>query len=319
MYGRMQLADYLVSNALQINNDCLQRLSGVEGELTAQELRLLTTSTEQLLSFWQMLHWSVGRIPYRNAVARLQLAEIVQPALDSRFSNTARQLLKKNSDAKTARAIRRASDVLIRQLLPQRPDPGLVERLACVFQDESTCWRDYSPLRQISDDDLIVNGIVRAYARGRRHGVRLLAEKVADKNANDGVSDKPRKLKRAIAWVRHSVNHLALLRPSLSESNVKRLWYLQKLDLNLVKQQELDEFLGGVARLELKAKARRRINQAAMEYKRRIMKQRQKLIVCCYGSKKREFLNSIREDVLNLGLQEVVLLPMDTARSGEIG
>ncbi len=40
MYGRMQLADYLVSNALQINNDCLQRLSGLEDELTGQEMRL---------------------------------------------------------------------------------------------------------------------------------------------------------------------------------------------------------------------------------------------------------------------------------------
>ncbi len=46
MYGRMQLADYLVSNALQINNACLQRLSELEGELTAQDLRLLTTSTQ---------------------------------------------------------------------------------------------------------------------------------------------------------------------------------------------------------------------------------------------------------------------------------
>ena len=40
MYGRMQLADYLVSNALQINNACLQRLSELEGDLTSQDLRL---------------------------------------------------------------------------------------------------------------------------------------------------------------------------------------------------------------------------------------------------------------------------------------
>ena len=315
VYGRMQLADYLVSTALQINNDCLQHLSRVEGELTRQELRLVMTSAEQLSSFWQMLHWSVGRTPYRDAVRRLQLAQAFQPALDSPFGNPARQLRKKSGGAKTGRAIRRASDLLIRQLVGQRPDPGQVERLARVFQDESACWRDYSQLRQISDDDLIVNGIVRAYARGRRYGVRL----IADKGRGDGVSDKPRKLKRAIAWVRHSVNHLALLRPALSDANVKRLWYLQKLDLNLVKQLELDAFLIGVSKLEIKAKARRRIEQAATEYQLRIMKQRKKLFGCCYGAKKREFLNSIREDVHNLGLQEVILLPTDKARYGELG
>ena len=95
MYGRMQLADYLVSNALQINNACLQRLSELEGELTAQDLRLLTTSTQQLLSCWQMLHWSVGRVPYQDAVKRLQLVGRDLPVLDNPFSRTAVELLKK--------------------------------------------------------------------------------------------------------------------------------------------------------------------------------------------------------------------------------
>ncbi len=315
MYGRMQLADYLVSNALQINNDCLQRLSGLEGELADQDLRLLTLSMQQLLSCWQMLHWSVGRVPYRDAVKRLQLARRNLPALDDPFSRTAVELLKKNSGAKTRRTICRTRDVLLGQMAQVRLDPDHVERLARVFQDESTCWRDYSLLRQISDDDLIVNGIVRAYAQGRRRCVHL----VADKGAKDGVWNKPRKLKHALAWVRHSVNHLELLRPSLSDVNKTRLWYLQKLGMNLVKQCELDEFMSAVAKLEMKAKSRRRITRIAAEHKQRILQQRQKLFARCYGAKKREFLNSIREDVNTLGLQQVVLLPIDKVRSGELG
>ncbi len=315
MYGRMQLADYLVSNSLQINNDCLQRLSGLEDELTGQDLRLLTMSTQQLLSYWQMLHWSVGRVPYRDAVKRLQLAGRYLPVLDNPFSRTAVELLKKTSGAKTRRTICRTRDVLLGQMAQVRLDPDRVERLARVFQDESTCWRDYSLLRQISDDDLIVNGIVRAYVQGRRRCVHL----VADKGAKDGVWNKPRKLKRGLAWVRHSVNHLELLRPSLSDVNKTRLWYLQKIGMNLIKQCELDEFMSAAAKLEMKAKSRRRITRIAAERKQRILKQRQKLFARCYGAKKREFLNSIREDVNTLGLQQVVLLPIDKVRSGELG
>ncbi len=129
----------------------------------------------------------------------------------------------------------------------------------------------------------------------------------------------PRKLRRGLAWVRLSVNHLELLRPSLSDANKTRLWYLQKLGLNIGKQRELDEFMNAVAKLAIKAKPRRRINQAATEHRRRILKQRQKLFARCYGTKKQEFLNSIRQDVHNLGLDEVVLLPMDKVRSGEPG
>ncbi len=119
--------------------------------------------------------------------------------------------------------------------------------------------------------------------------------------------------------MRHSVNHLELLRPSLCDANKTRLWYLRKLGLNIVKQGELDEFMNAVSRLEMKAKPRQRIIQAATEHKRRIVKQRQKLFVRCYGAKKMEFQDSIREDVHNLGLDEVVLLPLDGARSGELG
>ncbi len=315
MYGRMQLADYLVSNSLQINNDCLQRLSRPEGERTDQDLRLLTTSTQQLLSFWQMLRWSVGRVPHRDALKRLHLAQHLLPVLDNPIDRVAKQLLKKSSDAKSAKAIARARDVLLGERAPVRLDPDRAERLSGVFQDESTSWRDYSLLRQISDDDLIVNGIVRAYSQGRRRCAQL----VADKGVNNEILNKPRKLRRALAWVRHSVNHLELLRPSLCDTNKTRLWYLQKLGANIVKQGELDEFMDAVSRLEMKAKPRQRIIQAATEHKRRILKQRQKLFVRCYGAKKMEFQDSIREDVHNLGLDQVVLLPLDGARSGELG
>ena len=298
MYGRMQLADYLASNALQINNDCLRRLSVPEGELSGQDLRLLTTATQQLLSLWQMLHWSVGRVPYREAVVRLKQVQQDLPVLDIPFSHVTRQLLKKNSDAKTGRAISRASDVLLGRFAPVRLNPDQVERLSCLFQDESTCWRDYSLLRQVSDDDLMVNGIVRAYAQGRRRCVELIAHK----GVENGVWNRPRKLRRALTWVRHTVNHLALMRSSLSDANKTRLWYLQKLCLNLVKQNELDEYVNAVDEIEVKAKSRERINRAAVEHKRRILKQRQKLIPRCYGVKKQEFLNSIREDIHNLGL-----------------
>ncbi|MCZ6619923.1 MAG: hypothetical protein O7E57_17530 [Gammaproteobacteria bacterium] len=312
MYGRMQLADFLVSRALQINNECLQLLSGLEGELKVQDVRLLTTNTRQLLSFWQMLRWSVGRAPYRDAVKRLQLVGLELPMLDSPFARVASRLLVKTRDAGSSRAICGARDVLVGETA-RGLDPEQVERLACVFQDESTCWRDYSVLRQIGDDELIVSGIVRAYVQGRRRCVRL----VADPGAEDGVFNKPGKLKSGLAWVRHAVNHLELLMPALSDGNKTRLRYLRKFSRNLVKQIELDEFTIAVAELEMKAGWSRRIIRAADEHKHRILKGRRKLFPRCYGAKKREFLNSITEDVHNLGLQEVVLLPVEKVRSGE--
>ena len=41
MYGRMQFADYIVSYALQVNTDCLQRLEGgvrSAGALSAKDV-----------------------------------------------------------------------------------------------------------------------------------------------------------------------------------------------------------------------------------------------------------------------------------------
>ena len=172
--------------------------------------------------------------------------------------------------------------------------------------------------RHISDDDLIDNGITRSYAEGRRRCALLIADE-ADKNAADSVWNKPRRLKRGLEWVRHSANHLELLQPSLSESNTARLWYLQKLASNLEKQRELHQFMGAVGKLNMKAGSRRRIEQVADTYKHRILRQRRKLFVRSYQTRKREFRNSIREDVHNLGLQEVVLLPIGKAQSGELG
>lgn len=307
MYGRMQFADYVVSYALQVNTDCLQRLTVAESDdseaLAGRDFRPLRRNTERLLSLWQMMHWSVGKAPYRSGVERLKEAQRLLPVGTYWVDRAAQQLLAKIDDPKSARAIEIARQgVLDVQGSPVAPD---IERLSCLFQDESECWRDYALLRKVQDYDLIEHGIGRAYGKSRRLGERLL------KQPHD-----TKRLRRAHRWVRHSINHLELLRPALSQTNKARAWFLERLGANLEKQMDVMRFRAHARSLRLKSKVVARLDRVADDRCRRLAGQTAKLVAGAFQDHDQAFVRAVGTDVKKLGLQEIVLLPVESLRDG---
>lgn len=311
MYGRMQFADYIVSYALQANTDCLQRLSSLdEAEakdcvlLSAKDARHLGRNSDRLLALWQMMHWSVGKAAYRSGVERLREAERLLPAGQRWIDAAAQQLLAKVDDSKSAAVVERARlGVTELQGPPVAVD---LDRLSCLFQAESECWRDYALLRKVQDYDLIEHGIGRAYGKARRLGERLLEQ-----------PHNPKRLRRAHRWVRHCINHLELLRPALSQSNKARAWFLDRLGANLEKQIDVMRFRAHASALKLKPKTAARLERLADNRCRRLAGQTAKLVAGAFQDRDEEFIRAVASDVKKLGLQEIVLLPFPGQGAGQ--
>jgi hypothetical protein len=321
----MQFSDYIVSYALQMLNGCLLRLH--DGPLSmhsataavrddpseveiGKDLKLIAGNAEKLLSLWQLVQWSVGKLQYRQAQKRLQeILGLVAPAAQLE-SRGAAQLLQ-IGDEKACRAVAKAMQVLAVGETQRRFSRASYDRLNSLLQEESASWRDYTALRQIPDAQIIDHGAGRAYARGQ---TLLAALAVAATGPAERKGRPPglKRLRRTQRWVRHTLNHLELLRPALSESGKARRWHLERLSLKLDAQLELECFSRAVEAMSLKVKTQKRLADVAEQRRKRINKQRHKLCLGAYASTAETFVAEVESAVAELGLQTITLLQTPT-------
>lgn len=327
MNARMQFSDYIVSCALQLLNRCLLKvqdgplaahsataaisddLSGVE---IGNDLKMLAGNAEKLLSMWQLVQWSVGKLQYRQSQKRLQeilglVASTAQPEIRG-----ADQLLQLG-DEKACKAIAKAVQVLAVGDTQPRFSQASYDRLNRLLQEESASWRDYGPLRQIPDSEIIEYGMGRAYAKGRELLVAL------DGAGRESRPPSLKRLRRAQRWVCHTLNHLELLRPALSESGKARRWHLERLSSKIDAQLELECFSRAVAAMSLKVKTQQRLADLAEQRRKRINKQRHKLRIGAYTSTPETFVAEVQSAVAELGLQTITLLQTQTKKDGLSG
>jgi hypothetical protein len=303
MSGEMQFADYVVSYALQSLSRELRRVSESGGDLQCTDEKAVRVTAERLLSIWQMMQWSVGKLQYQRAQADLRdLASLChQPSIESQ---AATRLLEKADDK---------SRKLLTALVGRLPVAPTVDfsrdRLSALLQSESARWRDYSLLRQISESDLIEHGMLRAFKKGMELNLKL--DRIAD--AEDGPSVK--RLSRAGRWARHTVNQLELIRPALSESGRTRRWHLNRLAAKLEDQMALECFVRTVESLELKPKDWRRLRPLVQRQRQRLDKQRRKLTVGAFAGGVKGYRLDAEAAVKLLGLKEITLLPVDGSGS----
>jgi len=323
----MQFSDYIVSCALQLLNRCLLKvqdgplaahsataaisddLSGVE---IGNDLKMLAGNAEKLLSMWQLVQWSVGKLRYRQSQKRLQeilglVAITAQPEVRG-----ADQLLQ-IGDEKACKAIAKAVQVLAVGDTQPRFSQASYDRLNRLLQEESASWRDYGPLRQIPDSEIIEYGMGRAYAKGRELLVAL------DGAGRESRPPSLKRLRRAQRWVCHTLNHLELLRPALSESGKARRWHLERLSSKIDAQLELECFSRAVAAMSLKVKTQQRLVDLAEQRRKRINKQRHKLRIGAYTSTPETFVAEVQSAVAELGLQTITLLQTQTKKDGLYG
>lgn len=297
MYGRMQFADFLVSQALQLNTQCLQAVAHAqaEGSLGDKRLLRLRGDVERLASLWQMLHWSVGKAVYRQGRARTDRALELIGDPQQWVQRAARQIAGKTDDDKRLRSLKRVA----RRVLASSEGPVTLDHsgLGQLFQEESECWRDDPSLRQVQDGDLIEHGIVRAYEKSRRLCTALAAH-----------PESAKRLRRARRWIRHCVNHLELLQPGLSDTSKAQVWYLERLQANIEKQFVVQRFLAVADQAGGKDLAR--VRKLATARVAKLQARSNKLIVGAFELDAEAFSREVGAAVRKLALQDIALLPL---------
>ena len=319
MHGQMQFADYVVSWALQALSKSLQKVSDYGPEtavpgadhlvLKPSDAKFLTQTAEQTFSLWQMMSWSVGKVEYRKAQADLR--QIAELTLGDRVpERLAAERLLERAEGKSARLLEQIMEAVVGEV----DEPAAVrERLDELLQAESERWRNYTLLRQAEESALIEHGIVRAFEKGQKLTRKLNAIATAE-----GGTPSARRLQRTSRWVHHTVNHLELLRPALSESGRTRRWHLTRLAAKLDEQWALERLARTAVVMALRPKASARLGKLIQAQRARLETQRQKLSVGAFAGGVESYRDEVTRAVAELRLEQIVLLPLESlGRNGK--
>jgi hypothetical protein len=298
VYGRMQFADFVVSVALQSLSRGLLKLSETHGPLAPGDEKALLQMAERLLSLWQMVQWSIGKLQFERA--QQDLKEIVAMCGRGRKPEVAAaERLLERAEGK----VRRTVGDMVAELSGPALSEVSRERLGVLLQAESHRWRETLSLRSIDQLDLVDHGILRAFTKGRQLSAKL-----------DGMSGKTASAKRLMRtgrWVRHSVNHLELLRPALSESGRTRRWHMNRLSTKLEEQWSLERFARAARQSTQRPKAAARLAALIEAERKRLDKQRGKLAIGAFAGGDTAFRGEVVDAVAQLGLETITLLPVD--------
>ena len=310
MYGRMQFADFVVSWALQALSRSLQKVSdanrvdgaAIDSGLKASDLKALTRTAEQIFSLWQMMQWSVGKVEFKRAQADLK--QIIELTAGDRLpERLAAERLLERAEGK---AVRLLEDIAATVVEDDVEGPLIRDRLGELLQAESSRWRDYSLLRQIEEDALVEHGMLRAFEKARDLTGRL--NEIASET---GRTASAKRLLRTGRWVHHTVNHLELLRPALSESGRTRRWHLTRLAAKLDEQWALEKLARTAVVMELRPKASARLGKLIGTQRKRLETQRRKLSLGAFAGGSEAYRKDVTAAVAELRLEQVTLLPME--------
>jgi len=310
VYGRMQFADFVVSWALQALSRSLQKVSdanrvdgaAIDSGLKASDLKALTRTAEQIFSLWQMMQWSVGKVEFKRAQADLK--QIIELTAGDRLpERLAAERLLERAEGK---AVRLLEDIAATVVEDDVEGPLIRDRLGELLQAESSRWRDYSLLRQIEEDALVEHGMLRAFEKARDLTGRL--NEIASET---GRTASAKRLLRTGRWVHHTVNHLELLRPALSESGRTRRWHLTRLAAKLDEQWALEKLARTAVVMELRPKASARLGKLIGTQRKRLETQRRKLSLGAFAGGSEAYRKDVTAAVAELRLEQVTLLPME--------
>ncbi len=312
MYGRMQFADFVVSWVLQALSKSLQKVSDPSrpelGEVTAgaslrpSDLKALTRTAEQIFSLWQMMQWSVGKVEFKRAQADLK--QIIDLATGDRVpERLAAERLLERAEGKAARLLEEISRAVVEE---DAEGPLIRDRLNELLQAESTRWREYGLLRQIEEQALVEHGMLRAFGKAM-----ALTGRLNEISSDSGRKASAKRLVRTGRWVHHTVNHLELLRPALSEPGRARRWHLTRLAAKLDEQWALEKLARTAVVMALRPKASARLGKLIAAQRKRLETQRKKLSLGAFAGGPDAYRKEVMEAVAELRLEQITLLPLD--------
>jgi hypothetical protein len=308
----MQFADFVVSWALQTLSRSLQKVGDAGRSDTAEpdfpaglkpsDLKALNQAAERIFSLWQMMQWSVGKVEFKRAQADLK--QIVELTAGDRIpERLAAERLLERAEGK---AVRLLKDIAA-AVAEDDADAALNrDRLGELLQIESSRWREYALLRQIEEEALVEHGILRAFAKAQD-----LTGRLNEIGSESGRTASAKRLLRTGRWVQHTVNHLELLRPALSEKGRTRRWHLNRLAAKLDDQWALEKLARTAVVMELRPKASARLGKLISAQRTRLETQRRKLSLGAFAGGTEAYRQEVLEAVAELRLEQVTLLPLE--------
>ena len=318
MYGRMQFADFVVSWALQALSRSLQKVSdasrpgpgdaGTAVSLKASDLKALSETAERIFSLWQMLQWSVGKVEFKRAQADLK--QIVELTVGERIpERLAAERLLERAEGKAVQ--------LLEEIAAAVAEDGgegaqIRDRLGELLQAESSRWREYTLLRQVEEEALVEHGMLRAFEKAMS-----LTERLNQIGSETGRTASAKRLLRTGRWVHHTVNHLELLRPALSDIGRTRRWHLNRLAAKLDEQWALEKLARTAVVMELRPKASARLGKLIAAQRKRLETQRRKLSLGAFAGGPEAYRKEVTAAVAELRLEQVTLLPLDAGSRPE--
>jgi hypothetical protein len=229
----VQLADYVVTYSLQLNNRCLRYLAdcdvrggqeiGVEVDTIRPDVSvyaesLLTRDSRRLASMWDLLRPAIGA----DFASHIERIEHTAKVLTGGPAQNRLALRLASIAAEEAQA--QALVKVVRSRVANETEQLTWDALNELYLQDSEQWRRIHRLAPI-DDDTLIRRIVRSYRKGYRCR-REYAEQEAGRLQNRWLG------KHAgdwLEWAQHTVHQLELLRPRLSDKGKAQLWYLEKL------------------------------------------------------------------------------------------
>jgi hypothetical protein len=276
--------------------------------LKPSDEKALTETAERIFSLWQMMQWSVGKLEFKRAQADLK--QIIELTVGQRVpERLAAERLLERAEGKYVRLLEEIIEAVtgheVQSIVTR-------DRLGELLQAESTRWREYALLRQIEEEALIEHGMLRAFDKAQTLTARLNAIATAE-----GRNASAKRLHRTGRWVHHTLNHLELLRPALSESGRTRRWHLNRLAAKLDEQWALEKLARTTVVMELRPKASARLAKLIDPQRQRLEVQRRKLSLGAFAGGADAYRREVSQAVAELRLEQITLLPLGTSGSHE--
>jgi len=306
----VQLADYIVSQSLQINNRCLRYLADWDVDQTHMSVNhgpvhaeahtayaesLLALDSRRLVSLWLLMRpaWKKSGA---QTTAHVETLSVCAQTLTEATSTRRLALRLANSAAldQDAQAI-----LTVARNLPAENPPAWDE-LNNLFGQDSHFWRKSRGFN-VLDDAALQARVSRSY----RKAYRLRNCLGEDVGAGEDRAFLAVKLHR---WVQLSVHQLELLRSGLSDAGRAQLWYLDKLSDTLRTRADLQRLKQATVLLHIAPSARTQVEFYVDQQIGKMDMRIARLVKGAFSSKPKSMALALEQAVGDLGLRSVSLM-----------
>jgi len=317
----VQLADFVVTYSLQLNNRCLRYLAdcdvrgsaviGVEVDTIQPDVsvyaeNLLARDSRRLRSMWDML----ARVLEGDADLSDHLQAIEATALYLTGGATHQRLALRLASIAPEEAQAQAMITVVRACAHAAASSELTwDSLNQLFLHDSTCWRNTTS-HACMDDALLIKRIVKNYRGGFK------SRSIYEETDGDGQAEWLRH--NAESWLKyaqHSVHQLELLRPRLSDKGKAQLWYLEKLADTLRTRVGLEKLRIDIKSAAIDKAVRKLAKQLVIQ---QIYKMDRRLERPSYKAKPKRVKALIGQATNADALEQVALLAVPRPRNAQV-